>query len=148
MSDITTSWDVSRSQGDWTVSGGALAGGNDLETAAIISLFTDRQATSSDVLPDGSGDRRGWWGDLGQAVPIGSQLWLLERSKLTPAVAVTAKAYIGEALKWMVDDGAAAGIDVTTSIVGRSQLSASVVIRQSDGTRRVLTFNWAWEQIG
>lgn len=147
MADITTFWDVANLRGDWQVSGGALASGDDLTTAVLISLFTDRRANADDVLPDGSTDRRGWWGDLDQDVPIGSRLWLLSRSKLTPAVALTAKGYINEALRWMLDDGVAAAINTSTSIVLPNRLYATVDIRRTDGSRQSLNFNWAWNQL-
>lgn len=147
MSDISTVWDVANSRGTWVISGGALQSGNDLQTAVLISLFTDRLATASDVLPDTTGDRRGWWGDLDQTVPIGSRLWLLSRSKLTPAVAVAAKGYATEALKWILDDGVAAVVTITTTITLPNMLGIQVVIQQSDGTTLALSYNWAWNQI-
>ena len=55
----------------------------DLQTAILISLFTDAQASPDDMIQDGSGDPRGWWGDLGSSKPIGSKLWLLGRAKQT-----------------------------------------------------------------
>ena len=147
MSDITTVWDVSASQGDWVLAGADLASGDDLATAVIISLFTDRLANASDVIPDGTTDRRGWWGDLGETIIIGSRLWLLARSKLTQAVAVTAKSYIAEALAWMISDGVALAVDVVTTVVAPKMLTATVTIRQSNGAQRALSFNWAWNQI-
>jgi phage gp46-like protein len=147
MSDLTTTWDVANSQGDWVSSGADLQSGDDLATAVIISLFTDRLANASDAIPDGSSDRRGWWGDLDQDIPIGSRLWLLARSKLTAGVAVTAKGYIAEALKWLLDDGVAAAVDVVTAIVAPNMLTAQITIRQSSGGQRSLSFNWAWNQL-
>jgi phage gp46-like protein len=147
MSDITTFWDVSNARGDWQLSGAALASGDDLTTAVLISLFTDRRARDDDTLPDGSTDRRGWWGDLDQDSPIGSRLWLLSRSKLTPAVARSAKDYISEALRWLLDDGAAAAVNVATSIVLPNRLYATVEVLRVDGSRQAMNFNWAWNQL-
>jgi phage gp46-like protein len=56
-----------------------------LDTAVILSLFTDRRALDSDDIPKNS-DRRGFWGD---AYPLvendqwGSRLWTLHRAKAT-----------------------------------------------------------------
>ena len=58
MSDITTTWTVETGTGDWSIMGGALASGDDLASAVLISLFTDRIADDSDIPPDGSDDRR------------------------------------------------------------------------------------------
>lgn len=147
MSDISTIWDVTNAQGAWVLAGADLQSGDDLATSILISLFTDRVANASDVIPDGSTDRRGWWGDLDQTIPIGSRLWLLARSKLLPKVAVDAKGYITEALQWLLDDGVAAAIDVATAIVAPNMLTAKITIRQSNGDQRALTFNWAWNQL-
>src|SRR6201991_1877191 len=114
MSDITTIWNVARGQGDWILSGPSLASGNDLATAALISLFTDRTAEDSDRLPDATTGRRGWWGDVDQDIPIGPRLWLLERSKLTSVIAAAAKGYATEALAWMISDGIAVDVQVST----------------------------------
>lgn len=147
MTDITTVWNVERSAGDWVVQGAALASGDDLATSVYISVFTDRLADASDAIPDGSNDRRGWWGDLDQTVPIGSRLWLLDRSKLTPDVAKRAKDYINECLKWMIDDKVVAAVTVTTTIVAPNMLSVLIVLQQSSGATRAIAFQWAWNQL-
>lgn len=148
MSDITTTWDVARGEGDWTIVGPSLASGDDLATAALISLFTDRTAEASDALPDASGDRRGWWGDIDQDIPIGSRLWLLARSKLTAAIAVQAKGFTTEALAWMISDGVAVDVKVTAAIVKPSSLRLAVGIFRANGTQVALGYDWAWAQLG
>lgn len=145
--DITTFWDITNIRGDWQVANAALASGDDLTTAVLISLFTDRVANDDDVIPDGSTNRRGWWGDLGQDVPIGSRLWLISRSKLQPSVALQAKGYINEALAWLITDGVAASVNVTTSIVMPNRLNATVDILRVNGAQQSLNFNWAWNQL-
>lgn len=146
MTDITTTWIASTGSGDWSISGGALASGDDLSSAVLISLFTDRLADPADKPPDGSNDRRGWWGDDDEEVPLGSRLWLLDRSRLTAEVAITARIYMEEALKWIVDDGAAASIQVLTAIGGNRQMNAVVTVTRHDGTSVPLRFSWAWRQ--
>ena len=112
MTDIRTTWSASLS-GDWLLDGDALDSSRDLETAVILSLFTDRRAGSSDALPDGSGDRRGWWGDAtSPGYPMGSRLWLLAREKITPALRLRVIDYVREALAWMVSDGLADRVTV------------------------------------
>lgn len=146
MTDITTTWDVARGRGDWTLAGASLASGHDLATAILISLFTDARAAADDELPDSSGDRRGWWGDLDQTVPIGSKLWLLSRAKLTPRVATQAKQYAEAALAWLIDDGVASGVTVATTIVPPRTLQMVVTIIRG-GSPQTLTFNWAWQDL-
>ena len=61
MTDIKTVWNVDELHADWEIFPGELANGDDFQTAAIISLFTDRVARTDDPYEDN--DRRGWWGD-------------------------------------------------------------------------------------
>lgn len=146
MSDITTTWIVETGTGDWSIAGGALASGNDLASAVLISLFTDRIADDADIPPDGGDDRRGWWGDADEDVPIGSRLWLLDRSRLVQAVANNAKIYMEEALQWLVDDQVALSVKVVTSIAGGSRLNSIVTVTHRDGTVTPLHYNWVWNQ--
>ena len=147
MSDISTIWNVDTGVGDWSVSGGALASGDDLETAVLISVFSDRLADDDDVLPDGSTDRRGFWGDEDEDVPLGSRLWLLGRSRLTADVANTAKIYIEESLKWLIDDGVATSVKVTMSMAPPKTLVGLVFVTRGDGTVVSLSFSRLWQQI-
>ncbi|HEV2364034.1 MAG TPA: phage GP46 family protein [Caulobacteraceae bacterium] len=145
MVDIATLWSTPNSTGDWAMDGASLEADGDLVTAVLISLFTDRQAAPDDVIPDGTADPRGWWGDLGATVPIGSRLWLLDREKQTTAVLDRAHDYIVEALQWLIDDGAAAQIDVTTEWTRPGMLGAEVVISKANGATVALAFDWAWQ---
>lgn len=150
MVDVSTVWDVSNIQGDWVVSGGALQSTDDLQTAVLISLFTDRVAQANDVIPDGTTDPRGWWGDIqpsGNVIPIGSRLWLLSREKQTQQTLNRAKNYAQEALQWLLDDGVAVQIDIQVSWQQRSFLAMVVTIYRSNGTNAALNFQFAWEQI-
>ena len=109
--DIKIRWDIGLMAGDLSVVDEDLESESGLETAVIISLFTDRRARDDDELPDpNNSDKRGWWGDLVAEVAddqIGSRLWLLERAKTTENVLVKAKEYAEESLSWMIEDGVA-----------------------------------------
>jgi phage gp46-like protein len=131
----------------YVTQGGFLQSGDDLSTSALISLFTDRTAEPSDRLPDATTDRRGWWGDVDQDVPIGSRLWLLGRSKLTPAVAAAARGYASEALAWMLTDGIAVDIQTGATIVKPSTLRLTASITRSNGTKESYGYDWAWAQL-
>lgn len=87
-----------------------------LRTAVLVSLFLDSRADTDDVLPFETDDRRGWWADEFGAAP-GSKLWLLARSKALPDVAQRAEDYARQALQWMIDEGVARQIDVTSTVV-------------------------------
>jgi len=148
MPDISLIWDVDNSRGDWQLLGPVLVTGNDLASATLISLFTDRIANPDDVIPDGTDDPRGWWGDLGEDMPIGSRLWLLSRAKQTQETLNNAVDYAKEALEWFVDDGVAARIDVFAQWVRTSFLGLQVILYNQDGTTiAAFSYAWAWKQI-
>lgn len=151
MSDITTTWDYVNNRGDWTVSAGALTSGEDLVTSVLISLFTDRRAQPSDIIPDGTTNRRGWWADIGTDGNLdewGSRLWLLDRSKSpTAAVLNNAVTYCQEALAWMITDGVAAKVDVQASWNTSTFLALLVTIYKTDGTNMSLKFQLLWNGV-
>ncbi len=148
MSDTATFWNSALGFADWLLVGTNLAAGNDLETTMLISVFTDRIANPDDVIPDGTADPRGWVGDLGQPVPIGSRLWVhLSRAKLTQAVANQAKDDVAEALQWMLDDGVVAKFVITTEIVLPRQLSLRVDAYHQDGTKVASVNADLWNQV-
>lgn len=117
-----------------------------LETAVIVSLFTDRQADADDEIPDGTNDKRGWWGDVLAPVPgdlIGSRLWLLHREKQTEPVRKIAQAYGDEALEHLLDDNVAETLEVTASYPRAEWLRLDIAIKTTDG--QFINFNYAWE---
>jgi phage gp46-like protein len=143
MADITT---ITSSNGDsdWAVSGAALQSGGDLVTAILISLFTDAQAANDDVIPDGSSDRRGWWGNL----QMGSKLWLLARAKQTDETLAQAQEYATDALAWLIEDGVASAVTVKAFWKARSFLVLVVQITRTDGSTPLLAYAWAWDTGG
>lgn len=118
-----------------------------LDTAVIISLFTDRQAEASDVIPDGTDDKRGHWSDSFPDLDgdlIGSRLWLLTREKQLPEVMVRAREYCEEALTWMVQDGVASEVTVTVTNPREGILYAQIEIAKPDGTATRYQFENFW----
>jgi phage gp46-like protein len=90
-----------------------------LQTAVILSLFTDRRAGRDDVLPLNQTDRRGWVGDefMGGGFDAGtdawgSGLWLLYSGKVIGDVLPLAQLYARESLAWMLRAGIVDRIDV------------------------------------
>jgi phage gp46-like protein len=125
MADISTLWDATR--GDWALRGADLARGNDIVTAVLISLFSDRVADPDDTIPDGTTDPRGWWGDATPPL-IGSRLWLIERSKQTQQTLALAQGYLEEALQWLIDDGASSRVDVQVEWSRAHTLAAQITV--------------------
>lgn len=122
-----------------------------LETAVIICLMTDRRVEPSE-LRDGDVNK-GWPGDgfdlePGER-PLGSKLWLLRRSALTPDIELRAVDFAREALQTLIDQKACARIDVTAE-ANRSanRLDLDVRLYGRDGAliydRR---FAVLWEQM-
>jgi phage gp46-like protein len=141
MPDIQTLWNVTT--GDWNLVPGDVQSGDDLESAVLISLFTDRRAEASDVVPDGSNDRRGWWGDSGSLYLIGSRLWLLRRAKQIPAVLSTAQGYCTEALQWLIDDGVVASVTAVCTFIALGMMGILINLYQQDGSL-IASYQWAW----
>jgi phage gp46-like protein len=133
------SWDGDRLVGDLALGpAGAVAGEDGLTTAVLVSLFTDRRASADDVPPDGTGDRRGWVGDVLSTVPgdrAGSRLWLLAREKQTEETRRRAVEYCREALAWLVEDGLAARVDVEAAWTAPASgiLGMRIVVTRLDG---------------
>lgn len=132
MSDLLTRFLDFR--GDWVFVGPDMAEDDGLNTAVIVSLFTDRRANPDDALPDGTDDRRGWWGDAFPDVDgdrIGSRLWLLSREKQLPSVLQRAQQYAEEALAWLVEDGIASAVNVVAETVKPDTLGLGIEIRRA-----------------
>jgi phage gp46-like protein len=116
LADLALVWGTTTSADLTTSIDDDLASDAGLETACLLSLFTDRRAESDDVPPSGDpNDRRGWWADQFMPVEgdrIGSRRWLLDRSKRTNEVVRRAEEYDREALAWMIEDSVVASIDL------------------------------------
>lgn len=143
MGDLALVWQADLGSADLAVRDDDLAADDGLRTAVLLSLFTDRRAEADDKLPSGDGDRRGWWADQFMADPIGSRLWLLDRSKSLPEVVRDAEAYASEALAWFVEDGVADRVDVFAEAQG-DLLALAVAIHRPTGAPASFRFNLHW----
>jgi len=148
MSDIALIWNQDLGGMDLAIVEDDIATDAGLETAVLISLFSDRRAADEDVLLDPE-DKRGWWADQFAEVEgdqIGSRLWQLERSLLTPDVEVQTDVKVREALAWMIADRIAATIDVeVTTDDERKLLCLSITINQPSGEAINFRFASVWE---
>ncbi len=101
--------DVELVDGDLAVDAG-------LGSAVLRSLLTDARATPEELQRAGGTDPRGWWGsDSGDE--WGSKLWLLAREQVTPTTLGRIREAARAALGWIVEDGIAQGLEVSTSAV-------------------------------
>lgn len=130
------------------LSGFDLARDDGLETAVIISLFTDRRASPEQIpveLPQD--DLRGYWGDISNATPsdqTGSLLWLLAREKQLPQVLGRAQQYCREALAWMIEDLVATRVEVTAEFIAQGWMLILVDIFRPTGSPVRYRFNYEW----
>lgn len=145
--DIATFFDAAAYRGDFAVAYGAMAADTDLQTAVIISLFTDRRAEADDPLPDQAASRRGWWGDALAKRRIGSRLWLLSREKQLREVVNRAREYTEESLAWLVDDGIAKRVAVQAEIVDAGVLGISILIERNQAQPDRFRFDLVWQQL-
>ncbi len=154
MTDIRAVFIGDQMVSDFALDAGALQAEPGLETAIIISLFTDRRANADDELPAGAEDRRGWWGDVvppmvdGRPVDgarIGSRLWLLSREKQMQVVVTRAREYCREALAWMIEDGVCERIDIEAEIVKTGTLGVGITIHRPQASAVSFKFDYAWQ---
>lgn len=138
-------FDVGTSCPDIVIENGDLKADNGLQTAALISLFSNRRVTFEE-LPSGENDRMGWWADLvkepGEDL-IGSKLWLLERTgKILDTTAIDMESYLQGAFEWLLDDGLAASVVVSAERNGLNEIRGSAEIRKPDGQNIPFKFIW------
>jgi phage gp46-like protein len=147
--DIYILWDNGNATGDWVLAEGDLQTGQDLETACLVSLFSDCLATPDFVPTDGTSDRRGWWADPYNDLPLGSNLWQLERATKNRDTLGTARRYAETALQWLVTDGVAKQVLVNTGWLGpqagSTLLGIGIAILKPDGSMTRFLFGWAWQ---
>jgi phage gp46-like protein len=151
VSDIALVWNSQRTAADLAVSKNDLLADEGLETAVMLSLFTDRAAESGDVLPDDQTDRRGWWAD---ALPVvagdkfGSRLWLLTRAPQSSDTLRRAEEYTREALQWLIDDKVASAVTVSAEFIaaGVMALTANVFRPNVDSADFRFHYDWAAQE--
>ena len=141
MTDLAVTWNNRLGAGDICVVGADLQAEDGLDTAVLISLFTDARVRE-DELPAGHTWRRGWWGVDVDDEPdnVGSKLWTLRRSKATPELLVRARRFAREALAWMLRDGVAVALDVRTFYSSPGIMEMNVRVIMPDTTRREFQF--------
>ena len=121
--------------------------GSELESAVLISLFTDALADPEDQLPPGqANDRRGWWADSYETDPIGSKLWQVFWRQTTQDTLNWARDTVQKALQWMLDDNVASDLAIDLQFLGKGRMGMGIVITEPSGQRTA--FSYAWQQEG
>lgn len=140
--------DLTDSGADLLIVDGELVADEGLETAIIVSLFSDARADADDLLPEESQivdsppyvrEVRGFWADTPED-RWGSKLYLLSRTKATADTANRAARFAEEALGWLLSNGIASRLDVDAEFLealtddGRLDKVLSLTIGISRGT--------------
>lgn len=135
---------------DLVIENGDLKADNGLETAALISVFSDKRV-SLEELPSGHSDRRGWWADLissPQSDQIGSKLWRIEASgKIVTQSTVELESVLLDAFNWMTEDGLATEIVSSAERTDTNEITGSVVITKPNGEDIPLSFVWDGQRL-
>ena len=129
--DIRLVWSNAAGGSDVQVELNDLSVDDGLRTAVLLSLFHDRRAEETDVLPDAGTDRRGWWADSLAEISgdrIGSLLWLLSRSKNLQEALSRAEEYSREALRWLLEDKVAERVEVSAAAASGNKLELLVEV--------------------
>ncbi len=153
MADARLVWDPITGTADLAMVGPALDTSNDLETAVIISLFTDAQADPGDVVYDA--DPRGWWADTYSALEdpalptlpndrIGSKIWQIFVRPRNQDTLNWLRDQVTQALAWMLTDSVASAIDVVPQFTSSGGVGVVITITAT-GTPTVYSYAWSQE---
>jgi phage gp46-like protein len=134
MIDVKIIRNSSTNEFDIEISEGDLLAEDGLETAILISIFTDQRV-------DGE---RGCWIDAIDGDNWGSKVWTLMREKLTEETRTKFNSYIKDSLKWLTEDRVAKSITVTSEIVPPESIYTLVEIIRPDGSATGFRFNTIW----
>lgn len=132
---------------DLALSGADFANVDGLETALIVSLFTDARAKPSQVKsPD---RRRGWVGNILNAETgrqLGSRLWVYDQSRLTPDIMNAVAEEAKRCLFWMVQDGVARSVNA--GVEKNSDRSINIVIDIVTASGENRRYELLWRSTG
>ncbi|HEY0251715.1 MAG TPA: phage GP46 family protein [Kofleriaceae bacterium] len=150
VADLALTWSNKSGDADLSLIDSDIASDRGIETAILLSLFTDRRAEDDDVPPSGDArDRRGWWADQFAAIKndrFGSRLWLLDRSKNANETLLSAKEYANEALSWLIEDKVAATVDVTVEST-KTALLIGVAVQRPGRDAVSFRFSHTWDHL-
>lgn len=131
----------------------------ELVNVVKVALLTFALADVDDLLPDPDGtDRCGWWGDLDAETiwdgwPIGAKIWLLSRSKITPAEArqgatlSLAEQYCHVALQPLINRRICSHIDVEATRASIERINVMIKVYRGPQLLIELRFQNLWDGI-
>lgn len=146
MTDIRLVYDNTKMHCDWVITDGDLDTDGDLETAVLLSLFTNARAPDGTKPPNGSTDLGGCWIDSVEGYSMGSLLWTIEGAKKVGNSLLThARTICEQALQWLIDDGVVGGVTVQTSWLNAGALNIGIRLTKPDGADVSFRYAWAWK---
>ena len=129
-------------------SGRDVEGDGGLETAVLISLFTNARENDESRLPGNINDKGGWWGSEFSEFEIGSRLWLLRRARNRNEILSLSEQYARQALQWMIDREVAETVEVESSFSDQKTLQLDIQISRPKVTetdRYTYRYFYNWE---
>lgn len=101
--------------GDLVMGDRGVARDGSLGTVAQILAHCDRRAATTDEIPDGTTDPRGYWADIldPHGFSLGSRVWLASSAKATPTTRRRVVGWLEEAFEPLVKTGVAERVRVT-----------------------------------
>ncbi|MDU7531585.1 MAG: phage GP46 family protein, partial [Klebsiella sp.] len=133
--------------GDIEIEHNGLSFDEGLVSLVYICLFTDARADTSDEIPDGTDDRRGWCGNSFSDFEWGSKLWLIDREKLTEEVRLRAENYARLAMQPLLRYGYARNAQVTATIPRINWLGLTIILTRPDKTGLTIEIKKRWEAV-
>lgn len=116
-----------------------------LDTAILVSLFTDRRAEAGQV--PNPVQRRGWIGDLETPEdPWGSLLWLFDQARMTNDTATQVRDAAQGGLAWLMRDGISPSIQ-TRAIAKITGLDLLIDITRPNGKSESFLVS-LWDRTG
>ena len=114
-----------------------------METALIVSLFTDARASADNVATPQN--RRGWVGNIlttniGRS--LGSVLWVYEQSRITQNILNQIKVAAQESLDWLVEDNIAKTVLVSIQEVRTRGIVIEINIQTPQGKNQRYSAIW------
>ncbi|WP_434779279.1 phage GP46 family protein [Neisseria sp. Ec49-e6-T10] len=112
-----------------------------MESAILVSLFTDQRIDESDLrIPI---DRGGWFGNvLTPNRELGSKLWGLENAKITSGLIGNIKEYAQRSFDWMTEDGLARKVEVGVNLKSQDVFVSAKITGRSDPIGNDYSYLW------
>lgn len=106
--------------------------------AVLQSVHNYAESTQNDRARMDSDERGGTWSNDVLNI-VGSRDWTLKRDKITAQTITLAKRFYQSALQWLIDDGYAKKVDVTTWEEAPNVMGRNVTITLTNGTQFEVT---------